>query len=246
MFLFNSIIRKIVGNRAEGQPMFYRNRLFEEMIELVQEGHFGNSRLLEIGPKDGLDSLRLSSLNPSELVLMDLPEKSSLVKEWVNNIICPHIYVEANLMYMSVEELDFLGTFDLVWCTGVLYHNAEQLRLLRRLHNLLNPGGYLVLESATVRGPWYLRKGNFVKIYHPDTYNDTGTITHLPTVSAIKSWLKMVGFSDIYDSKCYKVSNPILAKHRYACICRRPNTDLSGTYYGKSGQNPTYILGEST
>ena len=34
---------------------------------------FENKRILEIGPKHGKDSLLLATLNPSELVLIDLP-----------------------------------------------------------------------------------------------------------------------------------------------------------------------------
>jgi len=149
-------------------------------------------------------------------------------------------------MYMSRQDFVSLGKFDLVWCTGVLYHNAEQLRFLRKLYNLLSRGGYLVLESATLRDSRHLRSGNFVQIHYPDTYSNTGTITHLPTRSAIKTWLNMVGFKDIYDSHCYRVSDRRLSQHRYACICQRPMTDSAGTYYAKSGCNPTYILGEST
>ena len=246
MFNLISLIRKLFGVSSDHEPMFYRHKLFEELIDLVPEKLFSDSRVLEIGPKDGFDSFRLASLEPLELVLIDLPEKSSLVKKWLSEIPCVYHYIETNLMYMPSEELESLGRFDLIWCTGVLYHNAEQLRLLRRLHNLLNPGGYLVLESATIRDPWYIRKGNFVRIYHPDTYNDTGTITHLPTVGSIKAWLNMVGFSTIHDSECYSVSNPALYKQRYACICQRSTSDSSGSYYDKSGRNPVYVLGEST
>ena len=33
-----------------------------------------------------------------------------------------------------------------MWCTGVLYHNPEQLRFVRQLFDLTAPGGHLVLE----------------------------------------------------------------------------------------------------
>jgi SAM-dependent methyltransferase len=148
-------------------------------------------------------------------------------------------------MYLSLEEQSSLGTFDLIWCTGVLYHNAEQLRFLRKLYKLLNTGGYLVLESATLRLARSVRDGCYVEVHYPDTYRNTGTITHLPTANAIKAWLRMVGFLDIHDSSCFEKENRDLVGQRYACICRKTGVDDGDVYYRKSGQNPEYRFGDS-
>mgnify|MGYP001994967215 FL=1 len=228
------------------EPMIYRRELFAELLSLSGDTNFQGERVLEIGPKDGLDSMRLASLQPREMILVDLPEKRANVDDWIHEIKCPHRYVEANIMYMSVDEFVALGRFQLVWCTGVLYHNAEQLRFLRKLHHLLEPSGFLVLESATLRRPWFLRHGSLVQVHYPKTYRDTGTITHLPTAAAIRAWLNMVGFTDINDSSCHRASDWRLPWYRYACICRRPADDSAGGYYSKSGLNPSYLFGEST
>ena len=99
------------------------------------------ARILEIGPKHGEDSRLLAALAPSELVLLDLPEKLEQVQRWLPAVeaICPTRYVTGNLLYLRRGELEELGTFDLVWCLGVVYHNVEQLRLLRRLFHLTAP-----------------------------------------------------------------------------------------------------------
>ena len=149
-------------------------------------------------------------------------------------------------MYLPPQEYDALGRFDLIWCTGVLYHNAEQLRMLRRLYKMLEPGGYLVLESATLRLAKKLRQGAFVEIHYPRTYRDTGTITHLPSAGAIKAWLAMVGFTQIHDSRCYEPQDQSLIGHRYACICQKTAADEGDIYYGRSGLNPAYRLGDAT
>lgn len=202
--------------------------------------------MLEIGPRDGLDSRRLAALQPEELVMVDLPEKRETVAAWLTTIGCPYRYLEANFMYMHPEAFAALGTFDLIWCTGVLYHNAEQLRLLRRLYKLLNPGGYLILESATLRLAEALRGGCYVEIHFPETYRNTSTITHLPSAGAINAWLSMVGFQEIIPSRCYEVENQDLVGVRYACICRKTGEDEGNTYYWKSGGNPAYRFGDST
>ena len=71
---------------------------------------------------------------------------------------------------------------------------------VKKLYDKLNDEGILVLESATIRNR-FLQNSNVVEIWYPNTYRDTSTITHLPSKGAIKSWLKMVGFSKIIDSK---------------------------------------------
>lgn len=227
------------------EPLMYRVYLAEELLSLAGQQSFRGKRILEIGPKDGLDSKRLASLEPSELVMIDLPEKRDQVAKWLTEIRCANRYIEANFMYIPQKEYLSLGKFDLIWCTGVLYHNAEQLRLLRKLYLLLNSGGYLVLESATLRSAKALRDGCYVEIYYPQTYRDTGTITHLPTANAIKAWLQMVGFQEIHASSCFEQENRDLAGQRYACICRKTGDDESDVYYGKSGLNPEYKFGDS-
>src|SRR5207244_9520166 len=67
--------------------------------------------------------------SPCELVLLDLPEKNELVRDWLLEVEsrAPTRYVQGNLLYLEPEELAALGRFELVWCCGVLYHNVEQL-----------------------------------------------------------------------------------------------------------------------
>ncbi len=228
------------------ERLMYRVVLFNELLNFVGEEYFRNSRILEIGPKDGLDSKRLASLLPEELVMIDLPEKRKGNEQWINKFTCPSKYIEANFMYMQPQDYETLGSFRLIWCTGVLYHNAEQMRMLRKLYSLLDVGGYLVLESATLRGAKSLRSGAYVEIHYPETYRQSGTVTHLPTADAIKAWLTMVGFQDIHDSHCYRSYNRNLIQHRHACICKKNDEDESDAYYQNSGLNPQYRFGDST
>jgi 2-polyprenyl-3-methyl-5-hydroxy-6-metoxy-1,4-benzoquinol methylase len=230
---------------TDREPLMYRSFLYQELISLAGRQSFLGKRILEIGPKDGLDSKRLASLEPSELLMIDLPEKRDQVAKWLAEIQCAHRYIEANLMYIPYEEYLSLGKFDLIWCTGVLYHNAEQLRLLRKLYKLLKSDGYFVLESATLRLAKALQDGCYIEIHYPQTYRNTGTVTHLPTANAIKAWLQMVGFQEIHTSSCFEKENRDLIGQRYACICRKTGDDESDIYYGKSGLNPQYKFGDS-
>lgn len=239
-----SIYEKVFPPHTE--PIMYRVGLFDELLGSAPEGFFTAKRILEIGPKDGLDSARLTSLNPSELVLIDLPEKRAGNEIWLHKLAGPHTYIEANFMYLPTTRSEELGKFSLIWCTGVLYHNAEQLRMLRKLYKLLNLGGFLVLESSTMRGDKRLIERALVEIHYPRTYRDTGTVTHLPTAAAIRAWLMMAGFDEIRDSDCYRKYNRELIGQRHAWICRKGSEDEGGSYYHKSGLNPKYVIGDST
>lgn len=223
----------------------YRVHLFEELKALLSPASLPGTRILEIGPKDGLDSCRLASLQPDELVMIDLPEKRQALDDWRSQITCPHRYIERNFMYMPREEYAGLGTFDVIWCTGVLYHNPEQLRFLRKLYRLLNVGGCLVLESATWRGAKRLRDASYVEIHYPQTYRNTGTITHLPTANAIKAWLSMVGFTRVHDSRCFENENRDVIGQRYACFAIKTGADDAGVYYSTTALNPEYRFGDS-
>lgn len=204
---------------------------------------FQNKRILEIGPKHGEDSWLLASLKPKELVLIDLPEKKRLVNKWLPKVKkkCPTTYIQKNILYMSPKEIKKIGQFDLIWCLGVLYHNAEQIRLLRKLFNLCNVGGQVVIESATTRNH-DLEDLNVIEIHWPVTYRRVPTVTHLPSRHAIKSWLEMVGLSqveicDIYSKK--------ISWQRAVLSAKKKKDGVAYLSYGASGLNPKYPAGEA-
>jgi len=233
----------------------YRFILFEELLSLCPKNYFKDKEILEIGPKDGRDSKRLSSLQPSKLTMVDLPEKKDLINSWLGDIACPKEYIEANFMYSSLFDPD---SFSLIWCTGVLYHNAEQLRMLRNLYHLLKTDGYLVIESAvcsTDRNPSDSKKKElskiledsaYVEIYYPEAHKGTRSVTHLPSKKAIEAWLLMSGFEDVHPCDCHESHDK---GSRYAVISRKKRKTGNTYYYNRetddSPHNPPYYLGDS-
>ncbi|HUU08457.1 MAG TPA: DUF1698 domain-containing protein [Dehalococcoidales bacterium] len=215
-------------------------------IQLKRQGlldRFAGKRILEVGPKHGKDSLLLASLKPSELVLIDLPEKTPSIKQWLPSIanLCRLSYIEGNLLYLNPEQYEQLGAFDLIWCLGVIYHNVEQLRLLRKLYNLCNVNGLVVIESATTRNR-KLKNLNVVEIHWPDTYRNVPTITHLPSRLAIKSWLEMIGFSEV---KIWDIYSRALRSQRAVLTAIKAKDVKPYISYETSGLNPEYFAGDS-
>jgi len=184
-------------------------------------------RILEIGPKHGLDTRLLATLEPRELVTVDLPEKGDTIASWLGEIPGAR-HIEANVLYLSDSERAALGRFDVVWCLGVLYHNVEQLRLLRRLYELTAEGGIVVVESSTTRNR-LLAGRNVVELHWPDTYRGVPTITHLPTRRAIASWLEMVGFTDVRIRDVYSRG---LRRQRAVLTGRRDSAASAYAGYG--------------
>jgi SAM-dependent methyltransferase len=233
--------------RALGRPSAdYRALLFNEAEQYLGERR--PARILEIGPKDGLDTRRLLSLQPICLTLVDLPRAEAANREWLARMSAPAIeYISANLMYDKIVFEQ--PPYDLVWCTGVLYHNPEQLRMIRHLYDLLAPGGVLVLESATTRNP-RLRDKNCVEIVYPPSddlkqrYHISANITHLPSARAIASWLAMLGFEQVMASACHRRVSRALARDRAAFLATRPVTTRAAKYYAL-GDADGYEIGRA-
>ena len=234
-----------VFSRVTGKMPDYREHLFKELVSHLH-GQVPQ-RVLEIGPRDGEDTKKLLTLPPEELVLVDLPDKEERVRSWLPALNSRAIkLIIGNIMYD--ETCESLRAFDVVWCTGVLYHNPEQLRMVRRLYDLVRPGGVLVIESATARRG-RLRNENCVELWHGESkalhrrHHVSQNITHLPSRHAIRSWLEIVGFEYIEQSGCHRAVSRSLAANRAAFIARRPLEDASRGYYAAAGLN--YDIGKA-
>lgn len=223
----------------------YRAYLFQELVSIYGLDHFKNKRLLEIGPKEGDDTKRLLNLLPSEYILFDLPDKKDDHKNWIHLLNKNNKLLIDNFLYISKEEYEKLGKFDLIYFTGVLYHNPEQLRFIKKLYDKLNNGGILVLETATVRN-LFLKNKNVVEVWYPNTYRNTSTITHLPSKKAVLSWLRMVGFEKVYESNCYSHENYNIKDIRFACIAEKTLDSTTEKYYKKQISSSDYYIGGST
>ena len=244
IWYFKKLLRRLRGLEPYDGVFAYRKYLFQQLKSEFAEDFFRNKRILEIGPKDGEDTFRLETLNPSEIVMFDLPDKQDVNEKWLAKISVPNSYYVENFLYADKELIEKIGKFDLIYFTGVLYHNPEQLKFIKKLYDLLNIEGVMVLESSVNRNI-FTRNKNIVEIWYPDTYRNTTTITHLPSKKAIISWLKMVGFRKIIISNCYDSEDYNIRKKRFACITQRQETDEPEVYYKKQIDNSNYYIGGS-
>ena len=245
-----SLILKIYRKLLKIKIINYRVELFNEFKEYLLKNRIeiNNKSILEIGSKDGEDSRRLLSLKISELHMVDLPGGLQNDQQWFLNLSKEYNNIKSKYANIVFEKVYENKSFDVIWCTGVLYHNTEQLRFLRILYDLLKPGGVLVLESATTKNPKFINQ-NIVEIVYPVSdkikkkYHISKNITHLPSKTAIRKWLQMLGYKKIYESQCHLKQSYSLSKLRAAYICIRPDIDKNfssvvskhaGYFYGRS------------
>jgi hypothetical protein len=241
--VLRGVRRRLLGGPPPGD---YRAYLFEELVAYLDGRR--PKRILEIGPKDGADTQRLLQLDPERLTLLDLPRLEASNRVWLDRIGSSRIaYVSANLM--CSEAVSRLEPFDVVWCTGVLYHNPEQLRMVRRVADLVKPGGVLVLESATTRRS-RLRAANCVEVLYPPSekskrkHHVSMNITHLPSARAIESWLGMVGLERVVRASCHCRVFGDLALARAAFLATRPLAARPTLYYALA-EGEGYEIGKA-
>ena len=206
-------------------------------------------RILEIGPKHGRDTVLLAALRPTELVAIELPEKTPALEKWWGAIQCNKRLIYDNLLYMS--DIESLGKFDLVWCTGVLYHNVEQIRLLRRLFDLCNVGALTVIESRVIKG---YDDACTIRVCRPGEFWgtpadgipaqgwDKDSVIHIPSRGAVKVWLELVGFQNVREWR--DVYPPEYAPQR--AIFTGERTEQSSPYrYYRSADFAGYDIGKA-
>ncbi|CAN5201333.1 hypothetical protein BH20ACT16_BH20ACT16_14840 [soil metagenome] len=81
------------------------------------------------------------------------------------------------------------GTFDLVHCHGVLYHDMHPMALLQRLREMLAPGGTLYFGSMMLADPELSEYARFV----PGSYYEDATWWWVPGRLAMRWMLESVG-----------------------------------------------------
>jgi len=115
--------------------------------EIINKDRFIGSRILEIGPKRGVHSRWIDlNLKPAKLVMIELPQKETYCKEWLAELTHPNEIIYESLF--SSKRLMNMEQFDLIFCTGVLYHTVEHFKLLNILRRLLKDDGLMLFQSS--------------------------------------------------------------------------------------------------
>jgi ubiquinone/menaquinone biosynthesis C-methylase UbiE len=128
----------------------YSEQLFEESVQLFfkrlqlvpfPEDWFKNKVCLDAGCGGGRNSLAMARLGAKDVVGIDLGEEGLAdarrrAREMSN----------VRFQHASIMDIPFAdGTFDMVWCAGVLMITADENQALDELARVVKKGGYLYL-----------------------------------------------------------------------------------------------------
>ena len=147
-----------------------------------------------------------------------MSHKKELVSTWSKRIEAPLTIHFADFLRWETKE-----KYDVILFAGVMYHNTEQLRLLKKLQSLSTDSNtILYFESATTRNE-DLKDKNVIEVHWPKAYRDVPTIRFLPSHSACCALLEMAGWEIIE-----KVT---LNSDRIKIICRNSGEKLKTYIY---------------
>lgn len=97
----------------------------------------------------------------------------------------------AHLLPLRSEHLPAFGSFDTVFCLGVLYHRRSPIDHIQELMSYLRPGGELVLETLVVPGDID------TILVPPERYAKMANVWFLPSTKALENMLRKLGLRDV-------------------------------------------------
>jgi len=101
---------------------------------------------------------------------------------------------------LALEDLPLPAAFDKVLSMGVLYHRRSPIDHLLALKDCLKSGGELLLETLVI-------EGDEQQVLLPeDRYAKMRNVWFIPSASALKHWLKRLGFIHIRCLHCAPTS----------------------------------------
>ena len=168
---------------AEWRSCLKWDRVEEQMSPLA------GIRILDIGSSNGYYMFRMAARHPA-MVLGVEPQLT-----FYYQFLALQRYLGIPCLYglpVTFDELPMMaGFFDRVFCMGILSHRRSPLAMLKRIREMMKPGGELVVENLVIEGDGPL-------CLFPETrYAKMRNVFFIPTVSALTAWLTRTGFGEV-------------------------------------------------
>jgi tRNA (mo5U34)-methyltransferase len=147
-------------------------------------------RVLDVGSSCGYYLFRLAALEP--VVAIGIEPYLNFYFQFLalsRYLDLPQLHC----LPLKLEEMpEMRCCFDLVLCMGILYHRRSPLDTLLHLHQLMVPGGRLVLETLILGGD------SDTALFPRQRYGKMKNVFFIPTVRCLSHWLSRTGFTDIH------------------------------------------------
>jgi SAM-dependent methyltransferase len=161
----------------------------ERWIGLGQEvpESLAGMRVLDVGSNAGYDPF-MFNLRGADYVLAAEPFEFHRQALFLESIYRTGV----DFQQIGWQDLDpeLHGTFDLVHCHGVLYHDPHPVRMLERLRAVLADGGTLLLGSMMLADPELSEFARFV----PGSYHHDPTWWWVPGRLTLRWMMEAAGF----------------------------------------------------
>jgi 2-polyprenyl-3-methyl-5-hydroxy-6-metoxy-1,4-benzoquinol methylase len=171
----------------------------EIVAECIHMGLLPNAltgqRVLDVGCWSGGDLLILAGLG-AEVVALEEHARSAASARHLTGLVGCSTQISTESVYR--DRRDWSQAFDLIYCSGVIYHVTDPVLFARILFAYLKPGGRLVLETKASAAT------DSVCGYSGTL--DRGWNWYAPSREALGRWLVDVGFAP-EDVQLHRRSN---------------------------------------
>ncbi len=141
----------------------------KELLEFIPNSSLKDQRFLDAGSGIGLYSLVASELEPLEIISFDYdPEMVGMTKE-IKKLSTNEIPWDVH--HGNITNYDFLkslGSFDYIYCWGVVHHTGHMWKSIENIIKLVNKDGYIYLgiyNDASAFGFWDDRRFGSSKMW---------------------------------------------------------------------------------
>ncbi|QFT83281.1 tRNA (mo5U34)-methyltransferase (plasmid) [Roseovarius sp. THAF27] len=119
-------------------------------------------RVLDIGAWDGFFSFEAERRGAAEVISLDhVAEEATGFPIAAEALQSKVSWRQRNIYHLDPKDI---GTFDIVLCLGVIYHLRHILLGLDRVRGVMNQGGLLFVETASIDGHVMRNSGGFGKL----------------------------------------------------------------------------------
>lgn len=119
-------------------------------------------RVLDIGARDGLYSFECEKRGASEVIALDYTTSDTTGFNVAKKILGSNVKWITSNVY-QIDQLN-LGKFDLVLFLGVIYHLRHPYLAIDKIHDVLNLGGKVIVESHIIDGGFVDENGNWINL----------------------------------------------------------------------------------
>jgi 2-polyprenyl-3-methyl-5-hydroxy-6-metoxy-1,4-benzoquinol methylase len=172
------------GVRRSGAMGARHKEITSESMSLgMLPADLGGAEVLDVGCWSGGDLLILAGLGARVTAIEEHPLAAAAARRLCALVGCPAEILSSSLY---ADRLEWKRKFDLVYCSGVIYHVTDPLLLLRICFAYLKTGGRLVIETKMMEGDGSACSYSGIV--------EKGWNWYAPTREAMGRWLADAGF----------------------------------------------------